>query len=56
MNYGVILEGLDGSGKTTLYTLLKQEFKDFKFLTEPCFNDCVVGNFIRNQIFKSENF
>ena len=47
----IVIEGIDGCGKTTQINLLKQEYKDAVFVREP--GGTAIGNDIRHLLFNN---
>ncbi len=49
----ITIEGIDGSGKTTIWELLKGDFPQFVFTREP--TDSRFGKYVRGEVRKSNN-
>ena len=49
----ITIEGIDGSGKTTVWRELKSVFPDFIFTQEP--TDSEFGRFVKNEVGKSSD-
>jgi len=50
----ICIEGIDGSGKTTICNLLAKELKNSVVIKEP--SDFEIGNFIRNSLKEKKEF
>jgi len=50
----ICIEGIDGSGKTTICNLLAKELKNSIVIKEP--SDFEIGNFIRNSLKEKKEF
>lgn len=50
----ICIEGIDGSGKTTICNLLAKELKNSIVIREP--SDFEIGNFIRNSLKEKKEF
>ena len=53
----IIIEGLDGSGKSTQFELLQSKFSDCRFITFPNYNSPsgeIITDYLKGN-FKEEN-